>query len=183
MFPRDRSHRSHTVFLSSPRSVTLPVIEIPAALAEVASNEDTPSRRLSETTRMGAFFTKLKSDPVTIMLVILVGLILYKDYIKPELSGGPTVVHDAIATKLGKDYRTKLASVGSSPFKAVAKGTFDNIEELTVAQQKAASAAWADAYAPIVKELESRFGKAEDGKASVRTVQSFFDDLDYGYGN
>ena len=132
---------------------------------------------------MGAFFTKLKSEPATILLIVLVLLIGYKDYIKPELSGPPAVSHDATVSKLGKDYRAALTKVASSPFKAIANGSFDNIAELTTTQQKAASAAWNEAYAPIAKELESRFGKAEDGKASVNSVKTFFSDLDYGYGN
>jgi hypothetical protein len=111
--------------------------------------------------------------------IVLVLALLLHDRLAPT---GPTVNHDPVIVKLGKDYRAALDAVGANPFKAVANGSFDTIEELTAAQQKAVTQSLTDAYTPIAKELESRFGKAEDGKASVNSVKNFFADLSYGYG-
>ena len=127
---------------------------------------------------MSTFLSKLNASLPTIALIVI-GCIYAHDKFAPT---SPTETHDAAIVKLGKDYRAKVDALLGTPFAAVSNGSFDTIDELTLAQQKALTAALTEAYTPIATELESRFGKAEDGKAPVAGVKNFFADLSYGYG-
>jgi hypothetical protein len=125
-------------------------------------------------------FDKLSKIIPSVVAIILLVLVVNKDYLAPMRE--PAEQHDAKIVQLGKDYKIKIGEVAANPFKAVADGSFDTIQELTDAQQKATTQALTEAYLPISKELESRFGKAEENKAAVSSVKSFFADLSYGYG-
>lgn len=127
--------------------------------------------------------TILQNYLTPLVVLVLAGVVVFDHFGKDRTPVAPATSHEAMVVKLGADYKISLTKIGGAGIKAVAKGTFANVDELTKMQNGALDTALIAAYTPIANELERRFGKAEDesNKPSLLMIQSFFNDLDYGY--